>query len=105
MAFNNCKQLRYAELNEGLEVLGDEYKDEGGKWIGMVFAGSGLESIRIPSTLKVIELQTFFECKKLKSVEFSEGLEEIRPLAFASCGVKNIVLPSSTKVVRGRAFE
>ena len=80
-AFFGCKELRTVVLNEGLETLGCSGKDEK-ELRGMVFAGSGIESIRIPSTLKVIEAVTFCGCMSLKSVEFSEGLEKIGVGAF-----------------------
>ena len=41
---------------------------------GMVFRESGIESIRIPSTVEEIMAGTFYNCKSLRRVEFSEGL-------------------------------
>ena len=49
---------------------------------GQVFSRSGVEMVRIPSTLKEIRTATFFQCTTLKSVEFSEGLEKIDEAAF-----------------------
>lgn len=93
LAFKECEQLRHAELNEGLEVLGTKWSDGENEFRGMVFAHSGIESVEIPSTLKVIDAYTFFRCKQLKKVEFSEGLEEIGAGAFAESGIENAVLP------------
>ena len=59
-----CKNLKAIELPDGLEYLGNE-----------CFYNSGLESIRIPPTLKTIEIWTFCGCKNLRHVEFSEGLK------------------------------
>ena len=104
-AFSNCEQLRYAELNEGLETLGEKWNNGKEEHEGTVFAGSGIERIKISSTLKVIQAYTFFKCKSLKTVEFSEGLEKIGVAAFRESGIENIVLPVSTKAVGPQAFE
>ena len=90
-------------LNEGLETLGCSGNDEK-ELRGMVFTRCGIENIRIPSTLKVIEAATFCGCMSLKSVEFSEGLEKIGVGAFTQTGVENIVLPASTKTLAAEAF-
>ena len=70
----------------------------------MVFFESGIEEIRLPSTLKTLEALTFCKCKNLKIVEFSEGLEKIGVMAFAKSGIENIVLPSSVRTISGFAF-
>ena len=68
-AFSDCKNLKRAVLNEGLELLGEpgpkenkQYPDRG------VFAGSGLESVTIPSTVRRLECGTFLDCKNLRDV-------------------------------------
>ena len=50
-------------LNEGLEILGCSENDDEKEIRGMTFAGSGIESIQIPSTLKMIETATFLGAK------------------------------------------
>ena len=47
-AFYYCKQLKNVQLNEGLEKLGSN-----------AFTWSAITSVRIPSTLKRIENETF----------------------------------------------
>lgn len=42
-----------------------------------------METIRLPSTLEVVDEFTFMECKNLRSVEFAEGLKRIDAYAFA----------------------
>lgn len=100
-AFLDCEHLRKAWLNEGLRVLGEHWNKYGDEFEGMAFAQSGIESIRIPSTLATIGPLTFLKCKNLKRIEFSEGLERIGPAAFCCSGIENIVLPASTKTVTG----
>ena len=71
---------------------------------GAAFYQSGIERIRIPSTLKEIKFETFSNCKSLRHVEFSEGLERICACAFRSSAVESVVLPSSTRIIGGDAF-
>ena len=103
-AFATCESLRTVVLNEGLEVLGVGQKTDEEQPEGEVFFGSGIESVKIPSTLKVIEAKTFFKCESLKRVEFSEGLETIRSDAFLASGIEDVILPSSVRVICGLAF-
>ena len=39
------------------------------------FFESGLKSAELPASLKKISQGTFYKCKNLKAVKFSEGLE------------------------------
>lgn len=103
-AFQSCKHLHQVKLNEGLEVLGGKWKDGENEYESMTFVDAGIESVKIPSTLKVIEAQTFYKCKSLKCVEFSEGLDKIGVAAFAESGIESIVLPSTTRTVCGSVF-
>ena len=67
-AFSGCQDLRTAVLNEGLEVLGEDgyYNDD--KMLNGVFAGSALESITLPTTLKRIEYGAFAYCASLMRI-------------------------------------
>lgn len=103
-AFQDCKRLRRAVLNEGLDALGEKWLVDGKEYRGMAFSGSGLERANIPSTLKEIEEETFLDCKNLRSVQFSEGLERIGARAFMWSGVERVALPRSTRTICGWAF-
>ena len=85
-------------------MLGCDLDDDGKEYTGMAFETCGIESVRIPSTLKVIEAGTFSCCKNLKSVEFSEGLERIGIASFAGSCIESVVLPASTKIIGAQAF-
>lgn len=102
--FQNCGQLRRVELNEGLQVLGEKWCHGDQEFEGTVFAESGIESIRLPSTLKTLEALTFAHCERLRSVEFAEGLERIGFEAFQQSGIEHAVLPLSTRIVCAAAF-
>ena len=58
-AFYNCKELERVKLNEGLEALGEREIAGAREEEGFLFAGSGLTSIVLPSTLKEIPKYTF----------------------------------------------
>ena len=47
------------QLNERLERLGPKEVSNGLEYEGEVFYGTAIESIRLPSTLKRIEKETF----------------------------------------------
>ena len=61
-------------MNDGLKKLGEKESVNGESYEGKVFWGSAVESVRIPYTLKVIENNTFRNCKSLKNIQFEEGL-------------------------------
>ena len=92
-AFRDCESLRHAELNEGLKVFGEKWNCGGNELRGMAFACSEIKSVRIPSTLKIIEAYTFAGCNSLKTVELSEGLEKIGVGAFTESAIENAGLP------------
>lgn len=103
-AFAKCARLRSVTLNEGLEQLGAMINITGDEASGKVFMESGLESVRIPSTLKVIEQNTFADCEHLKTVDFAEGLEKIDVGAFRGSAVECVVLPTTMRTVTQAAF-
>ena len=49
--------------------------------------------------LKIIERDAFYQCKNLKCVKLSEGLEKIGLQAFFGSGVENVEFPASLRVV------
>ena len=102
-AFYKCEHLREVQLNDGLEVLGSDERPNG-MCLNGVFEESGLENIKLPSTLKVVEANTFAKCSDLKSVEFSEGLERIEPGAFLRSGLESVTFPQSLRVLEQATF-
>lgn len=103
-AFANCKWLKRVQLNEGLETLGQREVLYGEECEGKVFQETAIESIKIPSTLKRIEYETFNCCKNLKSVEIPNGVEYIGEYCFAGCGIEEITFPSTLKEVNKFTF-
>lgn len=115
-AFFASYTLSTVELSENLESIG----------YAAFINCPKLSSVTLPSTLKIIGSEAFAECKMLKhinipgsiiewgsytfldsgleTVEFEEGLESIGWGAFAKTNIKEIVLPSSVKIVDYTAF-
>ena len=81
-AFQGCDSLRSVKLNEGLETLGEKEVVNGEEEEGHAFAQSGLTNIVLPSTLREIPQNTFWECRAFKNVTFAEGLQKIGVGAF-----------------------
>lgn len=68
-AFMECKQLKSVRLNEGLKKLGETMSVCREKRKGKVFTNSAIRSVKIPSTLKTVEAETFSGCEKLARVK------------------------------------
>ena len=81
-------------LNEGLEKLGSD-----------TFSGSAIENIKVPSTLKRIEVGTFSWCCCLKSVEILNGVKYIENECFEGSGIEEITLPSTLSEIGKNAFK
>lgn len=102
--FDNIPGLKSVILSEGLEYLGiDYYTPEGTMYRG-VFCGCGLRKIRLPSTLKAIEYNTFEKCKHLKNITLPKKLVYIGKNAFRESGLERVVFPSSLRAVGAMAF-
>ena len=64
-----------------------------------------LETVEIPSTVKIIGENEFNDCKNIKEVKLHNGLEIIGYRAFGSCYMlKTIEIPSSVKRIGESAF-
>lgn len=100
-----CESLRAVHFDDGLEVLGKKTVVNRQEYEGRVFSGSSVKSVRLPPTLKKIELRTFEDCKNLASVEFPGGVEYIGEACFSWSGVKQITFPSTLREVDKNAFK
>ena len=71
------------------------------------FSCSHMPSVRLPSSLRTIREEAFFNCFGLNSdrIAFPEGLETIEDEAFASCEFQNaVILPASIQSIGKKAF-
>lgn len=65
----------------------------------------GVEYIKFPCTVRLINDYVFEDCIKLKSIFIPEGVESIGFSAFANCtALKKVVLPRSLKRLMKSAF-
>lgn len=62
------------------------------------------EFFSVPDTVKIIANHGFMELKNLKSVRLPEGLQKISSIAFAECGIREIIIPQSVEEVDKWAF-
>lgn len=96
----NAINLEVPEKIDGLTVvkIGDEaFRDN------LI-----IDSIKLPSTIRVIETLAFADCRSLKSVIFEENsqLEKIGSGAFGFCtSLNNIILASGVTYIGSTAFE
>lgn len=95
-AFANCTSLTAITLPHGLAEIGES-----------AFSGSGLQRLRIPSSVKVIGNNAFFDVGSLSEVIFESNskLVEIGNEAFKLTDIANVALPDGLKVIGSRAFE
>ncbi|MDE6059424.1 MAG: leucine-rich repeat domain-containing protein [Clostridia bacterium] len=72
---------------------------------GKGFAESGIKSITLPDSIKVIRYGAFEDCKNLKTVKFGSGVTEIEHFAFSSTGLETIEIPATVTKIGTQAFE
>lgn len=66
------------------------------------FSSTGLETIKLPSSLKVIGCQAFYE-SKLSAIDIPEGVKKIYSESFR-CPLEKITLPSTVESIGSDAF-
>lgn len=67
---------------------------------------SGLRTLEIPSSVKIISEKAFSACYGLETVKLSEGLEEIKEFAFSECSyLREIVIPDSVQELGEASFK
>ena len=93
--FKDCEHLTDVQFEEGTTQVAHH-----------LFGGcTGLVSIEIPETVKVIEEIAFTECPNLKTVILNEGLVEIGSSAFSNCEeLEEISIPKSVTTIDDGAF-
>jgi hypothetical protein len=94
-AFQWCFNLRTLQLNEGLEVIGQDAFNN----------CDCLNKVTIPSTVYDIKRGSFYECRNLLEVNIPDGLQIIGARAFAGCyNLMRIKIPSAVNEIRTGAF-
>ena len=100
-AFSWADVLLSVEMNEGLETLDAPEESPRG-----IFSGTGIRSVAIPSTLRVIGESTFHGCEELERVWVPErsALEEIGCSCFSKSAVRELVVPRNVTRMGRSAF-
>jgi hypothetical protein len=94
-AFQSCFNLKTLQLNEGLEVIGQDAFNN----------CDCLYKVTIPSTVYDIKRGSFYECCNLLEVNIPDGLQIIGARAFAGCSnLMRIKIPSAVNEIRTGAF-
>ena len=96
---------RSVVLNEGLERLGAKETRDGWEYEGRAFSETAIESVRLPSTLKRIEAEAFYQCDNLQTVEIPNGVEHIGKTCFSSSKIEEITLPGTLREINEDAFK
>lgn len=95
-AFADCQGLVFVSLPEGLEDTGH----------CTFMHCKMLNTVKLPSSLKVIGGRAFFGCPNLLDVNTPNGMTSIQTLAFGYCGMlENFQLPPTLKSIGPRAFK
>jgi len=78
------KNLKKVTIPEGVKIIEDE-----------AFRGSGIQSVKLPSSLRTIGPNAFCDCKELSSIDLPEGLVSIGSAAFYGSGLTSVTIPDS----------
>ena len=96
LPFREFRKLKEVRIPDGLSTI----------W-SCLFTAADIESVEIPASVKEIEVDAFYNCKKLRYVIFAEGsqLEKIGEGCFSGSGIEEIAFPSTLKEVGENAFQ
>lgn len=93
-AFSGCTSLTQIELPGSIKKIG----------MG-AFSYTALTTIKIPSSVEILQKYIFWECSDLQKVEIAEGVSEIPESMFEGCGnLVDVKLPDGIKYIGERAF-
>ena len=102
MVFCGCRSLRTVSFPDGLQEIGLR-----------AFEDSGLESVTLPSSVRVIRQGAFRKCRRLGIAVLNEGLEVLgtdenqngdQYGVFEESSLSTITLPSTLRRIECSAF-
>ena len=92
-SFNWRESLRVVLMKEGLETLGTSEHNSS------VFSNSEIQKARLPSTLRRIEHNAFWDYRRLRSIALPEGPQYIGSQCFCASGLESVRFPSTLKTI------
>ena len=84
MAFQNCTNLQYISLSEGVKEIGSS-----------AFTGTRIENLTIPSSVTNISDRAFANCQRLSTLTILGESTEIDSKAFDNCSLSDIYIPTT----------
>lgn len=92
--FSGCENLKNVTIGEGITAVG-----------GAAFFKTAVEKIILPSTVIVVRIDAFRECKQLRKVILNDGLKTIAESAFKRTeSLSEISIPDSVKHIGSGCF-
>lgn len=92
--FSGCEHLKNVTIGEGITAVG-----------GAAFFKTAVEKIILPSTVIVVRIDAFRECKQLREVVLNDGLKTIAESAFKRTeSLSEISIPDSVKHIGSGCF-
>ena len=117
-AFQNCRNLESINIPYGVTTIGTgafwycddlegiEIPDSVLYIQGRAFRNSGIKTLTLSKSLKVISPEAFYSCSLLESVIIPEGVTQIYDKAFCECiSLKEVYLPKSLETVGTLCFD
>lgn len=94
MAFAGCKNLKRAEIAEGITAIADD----------AFYGCESLESVKIPNSVLSLGHLSFCDCTSLKDIEFGNGLVVISYSALSDNAIERLILPDSVLYIDAMAI-
>ena len=94
-AFFGCSKLRKVTLTGDIGFIGSS-----------AFADTAIESVALPSEVKMLASEAFSNCTALQTVDLSECLTNIPRGCFQKCrSLKRIYIPEGVTIISAEAFD
>ena len=85
-AFASCKSLKHVSLSEGVDGISNK----------MFYACGQLESIRVPTSCKIIRSQAFELCFSLHTFVIPEGVDLLEKSVFDNAGLTDVYVMATS---------
>lgn len=94
--FESCENLKSISLPEGITEIPASF-----------LAQTGITSIKVPSTVKIIKQSAFNLTLNLKEIDLTgcTGLTTLESSAFAQSGIETIKFPNSLTTIKSNCFD